>query len=520
MTCFSLMKAAFAPLTFVVLIAWTQSSTYAYPSASASQLTAEERAELLRYATDTWRSFQLLAQPSGLPADSLSRDAAGWGNPSMQTSPTNIAAYLWSTLAATSLKLIGTEECHSRIAQTLSSLERMERHQGFFWNEIDPRTGAVLRASPIDSSPRPTTLSTVDNAWLAAALHMVANTQPQLRERAERLLEPMDFRFFYDPYRAGEGDAHPGQLRVGLLSGEREQYGHYGMLNSEARIASYLGIARDQLPADHYYRLYRTLPETSGAQEQVPQGVEREYLGVKVFGGTYSYRGIRLVPSWGGSMFEALMVTLFVPEDAWAPKSWGINHPLYVQAQIEHGLEEAGYGFWGFSPAQSPRGGYQTYGVQLIGTDPLGYLSYDVGPTVPQLLKVRTSENGKRLHGIVTPHASFLALRYAPREAMANLKALMGRFPIYSPLGFQDSVDTTAGVVSGYILAVDQGMIMAAIANELADDAMQHAFSDGRVEQAVRPLIAMEEFSSNPRQATASKSPRQSLIHRIVWARQ
>ena len=37
---------------------------------------------------------------------------------------------------------------------------------------------------------------------------------------------------------------------------------------------------------------------------------------------------------------------------------------------------------------------------------------------------------------------------------------------------------------------------MVAIANELADDARQHAFSDGQVEQTVRPLIALEQFSA------------------------
>ena len=45
----------------------------------------------------------------------------------------------------------------------------------------------------------------------------------------------------------------------------------------------------------------------------------------------------------------------------------------------------------------------------------------------------------------MTPHASFLALRYAPHEAMANLRALAAGFPIYSPLGFQDSVDVADG---------------------------------------------------------------------------
>ena len=96
----------------------------------------------------------------------------------------------------------------------------------------------------------------------------------------------------------------------------------------------------------------------------------------------------------------------------------------------------------------------------------------------------------------MTPHASFLALRYAPREAVDNLRNLATRFPIYSQFGFLDSVDVSAGLVSGCVLALDQGMIMAAIANELADDAMQHAFSDGFVEQSIRPLIAMEEFSA------------------------
>ena len=36
-------------------------------------------------------------------------------------------------------------------------------------------------------------------------------------------------------------------------------------------------------------------------------------------------------------------------------------------------------------------------------------------------------------HGVVTPHASFLALRYAPHEAIANLRALADGLPIYGP---------------------------------------------------------------------------------------
>ena len=66
------------------------------------------------------------------------------------------------------------------------------------------------------------------------------------------------------------------------------------------------------------------------------------------------------------------MPALFVPEERWAPRSWGVNHPLTVQAQIYHGLKEAGYGYWGFSPSNKPEGGYGVYGVDGIGMDPDG----------------------------------------------------------------------------------------------------------------------------------------------------
>ncbi len=324
---------------------------------------------------------------------------------------------------------------------------------------------------------------------------MVANAKPLLRARARKLLEPMDFRFFYDPYDAADPVAHPGQLRVGFRPAERVYYGHYGMLNTEARIASYLAIARGQLPPEHYYRLFRTLPQGLASQGQIPRGETRKYLGIPVFEGHYDHLGARIVPSWGGSMFEALMVTLFVPEDRWAPRSWGVNHPLYVQAQIRHGIQEVGYGFWGFSPAASPRGGYQVYGVKALGTYAQGYFCHEIGLPAPVQQVHRSTD---AVHMVVTPHASFLALRYAPHEAIANLRALALAFPIYTSLGFQDSVDVSAGVVAGCILTLDQGMIMAAIANELADDALQHIFSDGAVEQRIRPLIAMEEFSTAP----------------------
>ena len=95
----------------------------------------------------------------------------------------------------------------------------------------------------------------------------------------------------------------------------------------------------------------------------------------------------------------------------------------------------------------------------------------------------------------MTPHASFLALRYAPREAMTNLRNIAADFDAYGPGGFYDAVAVRSGQVSEHYLALDQGMIMAALGNELADDAMRRYVARGALEREVRPLMAVEQFN-------------------------
>ena len=153
----------------------------------------------------------------------------------------------------------------------------------------------------------------------------------------------------------------------------------------------------------------------------------RRYLGIDVFEGAYTYRGMHIVPGWGGSMFEALMPNMFVPEERWAPRSWGVNHPLMVRAHREHGLQEAGYGFWGFSPASQPGGGYREYGVDALGLNPEGYFS-DVERTNVDAgfgdCREGLNPNPDFGDGVVTPHALFLAMHHEPYEAYRNLVKL------------------------------------------------------------------------------------------------
>jgi hypothetical protein len=274
---------------------------------------------------------------------------------------------------------------------------------------------------------------------------------------------------------------------------------HYDITVTEPRIASYLGIAFGQIPREHYFATWRTLPDSCDWSwaEQKPAGFTATHLGVSVFEGSYVYRGIRFVPSWGGDMFEALMPNLFVPEETWGPRSWGRNHPATVAGQIEHGLRDAGYGYWGFSPASDPFGTYREYGVDAMGMDTLGYASdversnYDAGfgecrPPGP------APDYGD---GVVTPHAVFLALRYAPRAAMANLAKLKANLPTYGAGGFFDAVAVGSGTVARRYLALDQAMILGALGNALANENIRRAFVTPQIAGALRPLLGMEEFN-------------------------
>jgi hypothetical protein len=456
--------------------------------------------ELRAYAQGTWASFVAMTdERSGLPADILNAD----GTTSVQTSTTNIGAYMWSAVAAERLGLISKRELAARMATTLATLERMERYgnTGQYYNWYDHRTGAKLTVWPPTGAKLNPYLSSVDNGWLAVGLKVVSNSVPQLRKRAGALYDAMDFGFYYVPEKN----------RV-LFHYQPEPFDApccYDTVVSESRIVDYIGIGRGQLPQKEYYGRWRTFPDTCdySFQETKPVGTWQSYFGVDVFEGAYQYNDTKLVPSWGGSMFEALMPALFVPEEKWAPNSWGANHPLTVQAQIHHGMKEAGYGFWGFSPANKPEGEYGVWGVDGAGMDPNGMPSNEDNTLVDHGFdgcKDREPKPdpapGAYTNGVVTPHASFLALRYAPDAARDNLRRLAQKFPgVYTKWGFRDSVNVGSGKVSEAYLSLDQGMIMAALGNALGDDVLRRAFADRDLERGLRPVIGVERFNTSGR---------------------
>jgi hypothetical protein len=365
-----------------------------------------------------------MAEPhTGLPADNIGGDLTG-ASRARYTSPTNIGSYIWSAIVARKLHLIGEPEMVERLTLTLDALAKLERHgdSGMFYNWYDPATLQLLRTWPVDGSTVHPFVSSVDNAWLAAALMVVHNGVPRLRHKSDPLLDAMDFGFYYDSHARGP-DVPVGLMRGGFwaqhppgcsLSGNYRGRGAnvyytchtYGAFNSETRMISYVAIARGQVPPAHYFAPWRTFPPTCDRswQEMRPVGEYRQYLGVPVFEGAYRYRGLQFVPTWGGDMFEELMPNMFVPEEQWGPDSWARNHPVYVRGQIEHGLNDARYGHWGISPASDPAGGYREYGVDPMVWTPLA---------TPATRNARASTTASRAVPAGRPN------RYPPRTATA-----------------------------------------------------------------------------------------------------
>ena len=297
-------------LRFVVSVAAAGAvvTTLVLPSGSASAGSKENT--LREYTADTWRSMAAMADPgTGLVSDNISGNLSP-ASRAEYTSPTNIGAYIWSAVAARKTGLITVAEEVSRVRQTLTTLATLEIHEpsGMFYNWYDPRTGAKLTTWPENGNRVYPFLSSVDNGWLATALVIVKDQMPTLAAQADAILTEMDFGYYYNPaerqIRGGFWVDPPPECSIpGNYRGDSPPVyytcHHYGAFNTEPRMASYLGIASEQIPPEHYFGTFRTFPPNCdwAWSEQRGEGVYRTYLGQQVFEGTYSYRGMRMVPT-------------------------------------------------------------------------------------------------------------------------------------------------------------------------------------------------------------------------------
>ena len=251
----------------------------------------------------------------------------------------------------------------------------------------------------------------------------------------------MDFSFLLDPqrqllsigYRVADGTLDPSC---------------YDLLASEARLASFFAIAKDDAPSRHWHRLGRPV------------------TGVGC--------GAALL-SWSGSMFEYLMPSLVMR----APRGSLLDETsiLIVRRQMSHAaaLEVP----WGISEsAYNARDVDLTYQYSNFGVPGLGL------------------KRGLSANLVIAPYATALAAMVRPADAANNLRRLASLHAL-GQYGFFEAIDYTPArlpkgelfVIVRAFMAHHQGMTILAIGNVLMDGIMRSRFHREPCIQATELLL-------------------------------
>jgi cyclic beta-1,2-glucan synthetase len=275
----------------------------------------------------------------------------------------------------------------------------------------------------------------------SAAARALARRLADLHHLCREMFDAMEFEFLFDPtrklfsigYRANDGTLDPAA---------------YDLLASEARLASFIAIAKGDVPASHWFRLGRSLTPVD--------------------------LGAALV-SWSGSMFEYLMPALVM--DSPPASLLDQTARLVVRRQMAYA---AAHGVpWGISEsAYNVRDLDLTYQYSNFGVPGLGL------------------ERGLSEDLVIAPYATGLAAMIDPGAAARNFLAL-ARAGARGALGFYEALDytrrrvpegTDVAVVRAY-MAHHQGMTLVALTNVLRGGVMRARFHAEPIVQATDLLL-------------------------------
>jgi len=319
--------------------------------------------------------------------------------------------------------------------------------------------------------------------WSRAVLDGLATLQQKptvtaaacqaLAARARALADAMRFEFLYDRrrrlfaigYRVSDADG-PGRFDGSF----------YDLLASEARLASFVAIAKGDVPQSHWFHLGRLVTNVNGQATLV---------------------------SWGGTMFEYLMPQLLMRSFAGTLLDRSCH--AAVRRQIDYaqqrrvpwGISESAYAF-------TDRDGvyqYRAFGVPGLGL-----------------------RRGLVDDLVIAPYATVLSSHIAPSEAVDNLDRLAalgveGRYGFYESIDYNPRVrgaDMSASgpqgpmVVRAYF-SHHQGMSLVALANAVCQDVFVTRFhSDPRIqatELLLQERVPREAILSEPRPAETATAP-------------
>ena len=278
-------------------------------------------------------------------------------------------------------------------------------------------------------------------AETAGAAKYALARMSMLVSQCDQLVGEMDFRFLFDKERK--------VFRIGYnVTDGRADNSYYDLLASEARLTSFIAIAKGDVPQEHWFRLGRQLTPVDGR---------------------------RALVSWTATMFEYLMPLLVMRD--FPETLLGETYRAVVARQIEYGAER--HVPWGISESA-----YNARDLHLI---------YQYGPFgVPGLGLKR----GLSQELVISPYSTMLAGMIDPLSAKANLDQL-AREDALARYGFYEAIDYTPErlpqnqkrVIIRAFMTHHQGMSLVAIDNVLNQNIMQERFHADPMVQATELLL-------------------------------
>lgn len=386
----------------------------------------KSRERLINYSARMWIFFdeQCTAKHNFLPPDNIqlspSRSVAS------RTSPTNIGLMLLSVLAARDLGFISSKELYRKIDLTLKTVEKLEKYEGNLFNWYNTETCGVIGGrfvSTVDSGNFLCSLVTLKEGVSEYANECAALLN--IAERVQKLISETNLAVFYNKNRK--------LFHIGLFeeSGKLSE-SFYDLHMSEMRTTAYYAVAKRIVPKEHWTAPSRTIIRNG-----------------RFFG----------LASWTGTMFEYFMPNIFLPSKRGCLDREALNFCIYSQIKRAgsrpFGVSESG--FYSFDSELNYQ--YKAHGVQKLGL-----------------------KRGLNKEYVVSPYSSFLALEFAPKASLINLKRLE-KMGVCGKYGFFEAADFSSErclgkkyrIVNSY-MSHHIGMSMLSAVNFLKNNCMQQRF--------------------------------------------
>lgn len=270
-----------------------------------------------------------------------------------------------------------------------------------------------------------------------------------LAKRMEEIALHMNFGVLYDKKRH--------HLYIGYdYSKGRFSESYYDMLMSEARLTSYVAMAKGDVEAEHFSHLARRYGEDG-----------------------------KVLLSWSGTLFEYVLPELFMPSPYGSALYDSIFEMLKIQMDARAGRP------WGVSES-----GYNDY------DDNLNYKYKAFGLKSLAVKRMEGDDN------VVAPYASIMASNHLPQNVYENMEK-MTKLGVEGKYGYYEAIDYTPGskgIVESF-MAHHVGMALCGMANLLFDSVVSRNFSNMAMMRPVSVMLT-EKLPKN----TVKTPKRENLI--------